>query len=58
MGDIHQTAGEISGIGGLERGVGQPFAASVSGNKVFKDRQALAEVGNNRLFDNFTDASG
>jgi len=51
LGHIHQTAGEIAGVGGAQGGVHQALAGAVGGDDVFGDRQALAEVGADRQVD-------
>ena len=48
---IHQLAGHVTRVGGLERGVGQTFAGAVGRDEVLKHCEALAEVGENRLLD-------
>ena len=42
---IHQTAGEVSGVGGAQRRVGQALARTVGGDEVLQGAQPLAEVG-------------
>jgi len=41
---IHQLAGHVSGVGRLERGVGQSFARAVSRDEVFQNGQTFAKV--------------
>ena len=48
---IHQLAGHVTRVGGLERGVGQTLAGAVGRDEVLEHREALAEVGENRLLD-------
>ena len=48
---VHQLAGHVTGVGGLERGVGQTLAGAVRGDEVFQHGQAFAEVRENRLLD-------
>jgi hypothetical protein len=45
---VHQLAGHVAGVGGLERGIGQTLAGAVGGDEVFQHGQALAEVRQNR----------
>ena len=45
LGDVHQLAGHVAGIGGLEGGVGEALAGAVGRDEVFEDGEALAEVG-------------
>src|SRR5262249_54256157 len=50
--DVDETAGEIAGVGGLQRGVGETFARAVSGDEVFQHGEAFAEVrGDGRFHD-------
>ena len=52
LGDVHQAAREVTGVGGLECGVGESLARTVRGNEVLQYVQALAEVrGNGGLDD-------
>src|ERR1035441_4797488 len=48
---ILQLAGHVTRVGGLEGGVGQPLAGAVGRDEVLEHREALAEVGENRLID-------
>ena len=41
---VHELAGHVAGVGGLERGVGQTLAGAVRGDEVFQHRQTFAEV--------------
>src|SRR5213076_396674 len=47
--DIHELAGHVTRVSGLEGGIGEAFARAVRGNEVFEDGEALAEVRENRL---------
>jgi len=58
LGDIDQTAGEIAGVGGLQGGIGQTLAGAVGGDKVLEHRQAFAEVGGDRVLDDFAHRAG
>ena len=58
LGHIHQLAGHVAGIGGLEGGVGQTLAGAVGGDEVFEHREALAEVGENGLLDDVAGGLG
>ena len=49
--DVHQTAGEVTGVRRFQCGIGQTFARTVGGDEVLQDVQALAEVRGNRCFD-------
>ena len=39
--NVHQAAGEVTGLRGLERGVGGSFAGAVGRDEVFKHREAF-----------------
>ena len=52
LGHVHQAAGQITGVCGFQRGIGQTFARTVGGNKVLQYGEAFTEVGSNRGFDN------
>ena len=47
----HQAAGEVAGVGRLERGIGQTLAGAVRRDEVLQHVQAFAEVGRDRGFD-------
>src|SRR5690606_11247818 len=42
LGDVHQTPGEVPGVGGAQRRVRQTLALTVGGDEVLQHRQALA----------------
>src|SRR6185437_6790808 len=48
---VHQLAGHVTRVGGLERGIGQTFAGAVRGDEVLQHGQTFAEVGQNRFLD-------
>src|SRR5262249_36131776 len=50
---IHEFAGEISGVGSFQRGIGETFARTVSGNEVLQHTQAFAEVRGDGTLDDF-----
>ena len=52
--DVDETAGQIPGVGGTKRGIGQPFAGTMGRNEVFQHGQPFAEVCLDRHFDGFT----
>ena len=52
--DVDQTAGQVAGVGGLQRRIGQPFAGPVGGDEVLQHGEALAEIGRDRSFDNLS----
>ena len=45
---VHQTTGQVTRVGGLQRGVGQTLTGAVGGVEVFEDGQAFLEVRNRR----------
>ena len=51
MGHVDQTAGKITGVGCLERGVGKTLTGTVGRDEVFEHRKAFLEVCKNRVFD-------
>src|SRR5690606_37645619 len=51
LGNIHQAACQVSGVGGFQRGIGQTFTCTVRRDEVLQYVQAFAEVGGNRRFD-------
>ena len=53
LGDVDQTAGEITGVSRAKRGVHQALTGAVGGDDVLGDREAFAEVGANRKVDDF-----
>ena len=49
---VHQTAGEVTGVRGLERRVRKAFTSAVRGGEVLQHRESLAEArGDGRLDD-------
>src|SRR6185437_11450062 len=50
---VHQAAGQVAGVGGLERRIRQALAGAVGGNEVLQHRQPFAEIGGNRGLDDF-----
>jgi hypothetical protein len=53
LGYVHQTPGQIAGIGRLQCGVGQSFTCPVGGDEVLEHRQAFAEVGRDGCLNHF-----
>ena len=49
--DVDQTTGQISRVGGTQRGVGQALAGAVRRDEVLEHRQAFAEVRLDRTVD-------
>ena len=52
LGHIHQFPGQVSGVGGLERGVGQALSRTMRRDEVVQHRQPLAEIGQDWFFNN------
>ena len=48
LGNVHQTAGEISGVSGPQSRIHQTFTGAVGGDHVLGDRQTLPEIGADR----------
>ena len=44
LGNVHQAAGQVTGVGRAQRGIGQTLARAVRRDEVFQRRQAFAEV--------------
>ncbi len=55
---VDETTREVSGVGRLERGVGQTLACAVGRDEVLEHRQPFAEVRLDRALDDFADATG
>ena len=49
--DIHELAGHVAGVGGLQRRVRQAFAGAVRGDEVLENGEPFAEVGEDRFLD-------
>ena len=58
LGHVGQLAGQVAGVGRLEGRVGQTLAGTVRGAEVFQHRQAFAEVGLDRRFDDLAGGLG
>ena len=58
LGDVDQTAGHVTGVSGLQSGIGQTLTGTVGGNEVLKHAQTLTEVGGNGALDNLTGGLG
>src|SRR6516225_4993992 len=50
---IDQFTGQVAGVRSLQRGVCQPLTCTVSRDKVLHHRQPFAEVGGNRVLNDF-----
>ena len=53
LGDVDQTPGQVTGIGGLERGIRQSLAGAMGRVEVLEHGQPFLEVGDDRRFDDF-----
>ena len=51
MGDVDEAAGEVTGVGRLEGGVGQTLTGTVGGDEVFEHGHAFLEVGEDGVLD-------
>ena len=48
---VHQTTRQVTGVRGLQRGIGQALTCAVRGDEVLQHVQAFAEVRGDRRFD-------
>ena len=55
---IDETTGQVAGVRGLERGVGETFTRTVRGDEVLQHGEAFAEVGSDRRLDDFARGLG
>src|SRR5690606_12731582 len=55
---VHQAAGQVAGVGGLERRVGQALPGAVGRDEVLEHGEPLAEVRADRALDDLADAAG
>src|SRR3546814_5942317 len=51
LGDVDQTARQVAGVGGLQRGIGQALAGAVGGVEVLQHGEAFLEVRDDRRLD-------
>src|SRR5206468_1015412 len=56
--DVDEAAGEITGVRGLECGVGQTLTRTVRRDEVLEHRQTFTEVRLDRAFDDLADTTG
>ena len=56
--DVHEAAGQVARIGGLERRIGQALTRAVRRDEVLQHVEAFAEVGGNRRLDDFAGRLG
>ena len=56
--DVDEAAREVTGVGRLERRVGQTLPGAVRRDEVLEHGQAFAEVRLDRAFDDLADAAG
>ncbi len=55
---VHELAGEVTGVGRLQRGIGQTLAGAVRGDEVLEHRKTFAEVRDDRTLDDFARGLG
>ena len=53
LGHVHQAAGQVTGVGGLQGRIRQTFPGAVGRDEVLQHRQAFPEVGGDRGLDDF-----
>src|SRR6185437_9509507 len=58
LGDVRQLAGQVARVGRLERSEEHTLAGAVRRTEVFQHRQALAEIGFDRRFDDLARGLG
>jgi len=58
LGHVDQAAGQVTGVGGLQSGVGKAFTRTVSGDEVLQYGEAFAEVRSDRRFHDFAGRLG
>ena len=58
LGDVYQPAGQVAGVGRLERRVGQTLPGAVGRDEVLEHGEPFAEVRLDRALDDLADASG
>ncbi len=51
LGNVDQTTGQVTGVGRLERRIGETLTGTVGRDEVLENRQALTEVSRDRCFD-------
>ena len=56
--DVDETTGQVAGVGGTKRGVGETLAGTVGGDEVLEHREALTEVALDRPRDDLTTRVG
>ena len=54
LSDVHQTAGQITGVSRPQSGIDKTLTGAVGGDHVFRDRQAFTEVGPDWKVNDFT----
>ena len=55
---IHETAGQVARIGGLERGIGQPLSGTVGRDEVLEHREPFTKVRSDGSFDDLSRGLG
>ena len=51
LGHVHEATGEVTGVGGLERGIREALAGAVGGDEVLQHRETFTEVVGDRVLD-------
>ncbi len=54
---VHQSAGEVTGVSGLQRGIGQAFTRTVGGDEILQDGQSFLEVRKDGVLDDVLSAA-
>ncbi len=57
LGHVHESAGEVTGVSGLQRGIGQTLTGTVGGDEVLQDGQTLLEVREDGVLDDVLTAA-
>ena len=58
LGHVDQTTGEVAGVSGFERGIGEALTRAVRGDEVFQHGEAFTEVGRDGGLDDFAGGLG
>ena len=56
--DVDEAAGQVTGVRGLERGIGEALASAVGRDEVLENREALTEVRRDRRLDDLAGRLG
>src|SRR5205807_2113540 len=58
LGHVYKTAGQVTGVSGLERRIRQTFTGAVSGDEILQHGETLTEVGGDGCLNDFTGRLG